>query len=98
LLTVPQPTEWQHIGNQIEVAFVFARAHFIDVHRDGSYHFLVAVWSAKAAESWKKLTSGCYEHENGVSHVHSGDLVLHRAGVACAATRRRLWQHPVQHL
>jgi hypothetical protein len=25
---VPQPTEWQHIGNQIDAAFVVARADF----------------------------------------------------------------------
>jgi hypothetical protein len=30
-----QPTEWQHIGDQIEAAFIFARADFVNVHRDG---------------------------------------------------------------
>ena len=25
------PTEWQHIGNQIEAAFIFARADFVKV-------------------------------------------------------------------
>ena len=28
-LAIPQPTEWQRIGNQISVAFVFARTHFM---------------------------------------------------------------------
>jgi hypothetical protein len=28
-LTVPQPTEWQRIGNQIDAAFIFARADFV---------------------------------------------------------------------
>ena len=28
----PQATEWQHIGNQIDAAFIFARADFVIVH------------------------------------------------------------------
>jgi hypothetical protein len=28
---VPQPTEWQHIGNQIDAAFIFAWADFVKV-------------------------------------------------------------------
>jgi hypothetical protein len=31
-LSVPQPAEWQHIGNQINAAFVFARSDFVKVH------------------------------------------------------------------
>ena len=27
--TVPQPTEWQRSGNQIDAAFIFARADFV---------------------------------------------------------------------
>jgi hypothetical protein len=30
---VPQPTEWQHIGNQINAAMIFALSDFIDVRR-----------------------------------------------------------------
>ncbi len=26
---VPQPTEWQHIGNQIDAAMIFARSDFV---------------------------------------------------------------------
>jgi hypothetical protein len=29
--TIPQLTEWQRIGNQIDAAMIFARAHFIKV-------------------------------------------------------------------
>jgi hypothetical protein len=29
---VPQPTEWQHIGNQIKAATVLARADFVSMH------------------------------------------------------------------
>jgi hypothetical protein len=29
----PQPTERQRIGNQIDGAFIFARADFVNVHR-----------------------------------------------------------------
>jgi len=32
---VPQPTEWQRIGNQISAATVSARAEFVSVHRGG---------------------------------------------------------------
>jgi hypothetical protein len=30
-LAVPQPTEWQRIGNQIDAAFIFARSDFVKV-------------------------------------------------------------------
>jgi hypothetical protein len=29
---IPQPFEWQRIGNQIDAAFVFARADFVSAH------------------------------------------------------------------
>jgi hypothetical protein len=28
---VPQSTEWQHIGNQIDAALIFARADFVSL-------------------------------------------------------------------
>jgi hypothetical protein len=28
---IPQPTEWQQIGNQIKAAMIFARADFVNV-------------------------------------------------------------------
>jgi len=31
-LAVPQPPEWQRIGKQIDPAFIFARADFVNVH------------------------------------------------------------------
>ena len=36
-LVVPQPTEWQRIGNQIDAAMIFARADFVkvDAHKQG---------------------------------------------------------------
>ena len=30
-----QPTEWQHIGDQIDAAFICAQADFVNVHGDG---------------------------------------------------------------
>jgi len=39
---IPQPTEWQHIGNQIDAALIFARADFVNVHRDGKRFVLRA--------------------------------------------------------
>ena len=29
---IPQAAEWQRIGNQIDAAFIFAWAHFVNVH------------------------------------------------------------------
>jgi len=29
---VPQPTEWQRIGNEIDAAMIFTRADFVNVH------------------------------------------------------------------
>jgi hypothetical protein len=31
---IPQATKWQHIGNQINAAMIFARADFVNVHRE----------------------------------------------------------------
>jgi hypothetical protein len=31
-LAIPQPIEWQRIGNEIDAAFVFARPDFVNVH------------------------------------------------------------------
>jgi len=33
-LAIPQPTEWQRIGNEIDTAFIFARADFVNVHHN----------------------------------------------------------------
>ena len=30
---IPEPTEWQRIGNQIDAAMIFARADFVKVRR-----------------------------------------------------------------
>src|SRR5262249_1735910 len=30
-LAIPQATEWQHIRNQIDAAFIFARTNFVNV-------------------------------------------------------------------
>jgi hypothetical protein len=32
--TVPQATEWQHVGNEINAAMIFARADFVNVHSE----------------------------------------------------------------
>jgi hypothetical protein len=29
---IPQPTEWQRIGNEIDAAMIFARANSVSVH------------------------------------------------------------------
>ena len=31
---IPQPTEWQRIGNQIDAAMIFARTDFVSVQRN----------------------------------------------------------------
>jgi hypothetical protein len=31
-LAISKATEWQRIGNQIDAAFIFARADFVNVH------------------------------------------------------------------
>ena len=36
-IAIPQPTEWQHIGNQIDAAMIFARADFVNVNRAVSW-------------------------------------------------------------
>jgi hypothetical protein len=31
---VPQATEWQHVGNQIDAVMIFARAQFVNVRTE----------------------------------------------------------------
>lgn len=54
-LSVPQRTEWQHIGTQINAAMIFAQCglheEFRARHCIHSYHFVIAKWRAKEAES-----------------------------------------------
>jgi len=33
LFGVPEPTEWEHIGNEINAAMIFTRSDFVNVHR-----------------------------------------------------------------
>jgi hypothetical protein len=37
-LAVPQPTEWQRAGNQINAATIFARADLVNVCRNRWWH------------------------------------------------------------
>jgi hypothetical protein len=30
---IPQASEWQRIGDEINTAFIFARTHFVNVHQ-----------------------------------------------------------------
>ena len=46
-----RPTERQHVRDEIDAAMIFAGPDFVNVHHDGSYHFLIAMWRAKDAES-----------------------------------------------
>jgi hypothetical protein len=58
-------TKRQHIGNQINAAFIIARSDFVSVERRLHErwilnHFFIVVWSAKEAESaemehWQKI-------------------------------------------
>jgi hypothetical protein len=33
-LTIPQATEWERIGNQIDTAFILARSNLVNVYRN----------------------------------------------------------------
>src|SRR5262245_40337680 len=35
---IPEPTEWQNVGNQINAAFIFARSYFVFVHEFDRSH------------------------------------------------------------
>ncbi len=50
-LAVPQPTEWQHIGNQLNAAMVFARADLVNCVVSWSSERSVVV-SGGAVSSW----------------------------------------------
>jgi len=34
-LAIPQATEWQRIGNQIDTAMIFSRSDFVNMQGDG---------------------------------------------------------------
>ena len=36
-IAIPQTAEWQRIGNQMEAAFISARADFVNVHVNASH-------------------------------------------------------------
>ena len=57
--SIPQATEWQHIGNEIDAAMVFARADFVNV----SVH--AAGWGNAMAQSSK--ASAYRVHRNTVT-------------------------------
>jgi hypothetical protein len=40
---MPQPTEWQHFGDQIDAAIVFTRADFVNVSFQRGIHSQSAV-------------------------------------------------------
>ena len=44
-LAIPQPTEWQHVRNEIDAAMIFAGPDFVNVLRvDHLTRFNRAVW------------------------------------------------------
>ena len=68
-LAIPQTTEWQRIGNEIDSAMTFARAYFINAHR-------VVVLFSQPGE-WQKLISLFFSREE--------KQLLFRAGNFCKA-------------
>jgi hypothetical protein len=57
-LAVPQASEWQHIGNQIDAASVFAWSDFVKVH------FLVATVTDIPLQCFDALTRDDRNHED----------------------------------
>jgi hypothetical protein len=61
---IPQATEWQRIGNQIDATMIFARADFVNVHHAtvGRSHFnrkpISAVSTRPANENDSGATRG----------------------------------------
>ena len=37
---IPQPTEWQRVGNQIDAAFIFARTDCVNMHSGWLQHMV----------------------------------------------------------
>jgi hypothetical protein len=61
---VPQPTEWQHIGNQIDATMIFARADFVNVHRvKKQLLFRAAIFAKqKTNTAEQKRSPDCQNH------------------------------------
>ena len=51
-LGIPQPAEWQHIGNKIDAAFIFAR------HFSRSFPTVAGVFAAKPRDSAQCTANG----------------------------------------
>ena len=50
-LAVPQLTEGQRIGNQIDAAMIFARAHFVNVHLTATHQLELPFVNRTSPES-----------------------------------------------
>jgi len=57
-LAIPEPTEWQRIGNQIDAAIIFTWADFVNVHR---WQRRKLVFQSQARFSGFDHQAGCLE-------------------------------------
>jgi len=67
-LAIPQATKWERIGNQIDAAIIFARAHFVDAHGDITP---VSGWldltRATSPQVWRKSWADWSKSEPGAA-------------------------------
>ena len=66
---VPQPTKWQHIGNQINAAMIFARTNVVNVHQ------LHSGWLSAAAWLVLVMLLQASEHLDQASETNASELV-----------------------
>jgi hypothetical protein len=61
---MPVPTQWQHIRNEINTAFIFARRDFVKVHRvEKQLLFRAAIFAKQKTNTAEQETSpDCQSH------------------------------------
>ena len=75
--SIPQPTEWQHIGIQTDPAFIFAGSDFVNVHRGLSrVHFHLCAGRIERHAMFPDGLNGAPVHQPG------GSRQLHRVHIA----------------
>jgi hypothetical protein len=64
--SVPQPTEWQRIGNQINAAFIASRSDFVKMHEGQLERVVSRLIFRYVARFWRRTDSGLRGRAAGI--------------------------------
>src|SRR5437773_1406259 len=61
---IPEPTEWEHLGDQINTAFIFARSDFVNVRESARLLRCVARRNEKQALPIGRVARGLWREDS----------------------------------